>query len=73
MLVQNGTLKVGDVVVAGEAVGKIKAMFDQRQKRVTKAPPSTPVVVMGLSSLLKRRQFQVVPSKRGSYDVVSAS
>ena len=65
MLVQNGTLKVGDVVVAGEAVGKIKAMFDQRQKRVTKAPPSTPVVVMGLSSLPEAGDlFQVVPSEK---------
>jgi translation initiation factor IF-2 len=65
MLVQNGTLKVGDVVVAGEAVGKIKAMFDQRQKRVTKAPPSTPVVVMGLSTLPEAGDlFQVVPSEK---------
>ena len=65
MLVQNGTLKVGDVVVAGEAVGKIKAMFDQRQKRVTKAPPSTPVVVMGLSTLPGAGDlFQVVPSEK---------
>ena len=65
MLVQNGTLKVGDVVVAGEAVGKIRAMFDQRQKRVTKAPPSTPVVVMGLSTLPEAGDlFQVVPSEK---------
>ncbi len=65
MLVQNGTLKVGDVVVAGEAVGKIKAMFDQRQKRVTKALPSTPVVVMGLNTLPEAGDlFQVVPSEK---------
>jgi translation initiation factor IF-2 len=65
MLVQNGTLKVGDVVVAGEAVGKIKAMFDQRQKRVTKASPSTPVVVMGLSTPPEAGDlFQVVPSEK---------
>lgn len=65
MLVQNGTLKVGDVVVAGEAVGKIKAMFDQRQKRVTKALPSTPVVVMGLSTLPEAGDlFQVVPNEK---------
>lgn len=65
MLVQNGTLKVGDVVVAGEAVGKIKAMFDQRQKRVTKAPPSTPVVIMGLGTLPEAGDlFQVVPNEK---------
>jgi len=72
MLVQNGTLKVGDVVVAGEAVGKIKAMFDQRQKRVTKAPPSTPVVVMGLSTLPEAGDlFQVVPSEKEGRIIVA--
>lgn len=51
LLVQNGTLKVGDVIVAGESSGKIKAMFDQRGKRVNKILPSTPVKVMGLNAL----------------------
>ena len=65
LLVQNGTLKVGDVVVAGEATGKIKAMFDQRQKRVSKAGPSTPVLVMGLNALPEAGDlFQVVASDR---------
>ncbi|HZK17635.1 MAG TPA: translation initiation factor IF-2 [Anaerolineaceae bacterium] len=65
LLVQNGTLKVGDVVVAGEAVGKIKAMFDQRQKRVNKASPSTPVLVMGLNTLPEAGDlFQVVSNEK---------
>ncbi|NLE83779.1 MAG: translation initiation factor IF-2 [Chloroflexi bacterium] len=65
LLVQNGTLKVGDVVVAGEATGKIKAMFDQRQKRVSKAGPSTPVLVMGMNALPEAGDlFQVVASDR---------
>ena len=51
LLVQNGTLKLGETVLAGEGYGRIKAMFDQRRQRVKKASPSTPVVVMGLSSL----------------------
>ncbi len=65
LLVQNGTLKVGDVVVAGEGTGKIKAMFDQRNKRVSKAGPSTPVVVMGLNALPEAGDlFQVVDNER---------
>ncbi|MBN1286106.1 MAG: translation initiation factor IF-2 [Anaerolineae bacterium] len=51
LLVQNGTLKVGDVIVAGLACGKIRAMFDERGKRVKQAEPSTPVQVMGLDEV----------------------
>jgi translation initiation factor IF-2 len=51
LLVQNGTLRSGDVVVAGTAIGKIRAMFDEKLKPVKDAPPSTPVQVMGLDSL----------------------
>lgn len=72
MLVQNGTLKVGDIVVAGEAEGKIKAMFDQRQKRVSKALPSTPVVVMGLNTLPEAGDlFQVVASEKEARAMVA--
>ncbi len=49
ILVQRGTLKVGQSVVAGEAFGKVKAMFDDKGERVTKASPATPVEVLGLS------------------------
>ncbi len=48
-LVQNGTLKIGDPVVAGEHSGKVKAMFNERGKRIKQAGPSTPVLVLGLS------------------------
>lgn len=51
LLVQNGTLNVGDVVVAGVAYGRIKAMFDYLGRRVRKATPSTPVSVMGLNDV----------------------
>ena len=72
LLVQNGTLKVGDVVVAGEGTGKIKAMFDQRNKRVSKAAPSTPVVVMGLSVLPEAGDlFQVVENEKEGRSIVS--
>jgi translation initiation factor IF-2 len=49
LLVQNGTLRVGDIVVAGAAYGKIRAMFDENGKNVREALPSTPVQVMGFA------------------------
>jgi translation initiation factor IF-2 len=51
LLVQNGTLKTGDIVVAGGAMGRIRAMFDERGKPIKEAGPSTPALVMGLSDL----------------------
>ena len=49
VLVQNGTLKVGDVILAGTNYGKIKAMFNERNQRVKEAGPATPVLVLGLN------------------------
>ncbi len=49
VLVQNGTLRVGDVILAGTHYGKIKAMFNERNQRVTEAGPATPVLVLGLN------------------------
>lgn len=48
VLVQNGTLRVGDVVLAGTHHGKIRAMFNERGQRVSEAGPATPVLVLGL-------------------------
>ncbi|MBI5929382.1 MAG: translation initiation factor IF-2 [Chloroflexi bacterium] len=48
LLVQNGTLHTGDVVVAGLSYGRVKSLFDERGRKVTEAPPSFPVSVMGL-------------------------
>lgn len=49
VLVQNGTLKVGDVILAGTHYGKIKAMFNERNQRVQEAGPSTPVLILGMN------------------------
>ena len=49
VLVQNGTLRVGDVVLAGTHYGNIKAMFNERNQRVKEAGPSTPVLILGLN------------------------
>ena len=48
VLVQNGTLKIGDMVLAGAHFGKVKAMYNERNQRVTSAGPSTPVLLLGL-------------------------
>ena len=49
ILVQNGTLRVGDMVLAGTTYGKVKAMFDDHNKQVKEAGPSTPVLLLGLN------------------------
>ncbi|MFL6314463.1 MAG: translation initiation factor IF-2 [Terriglobales bacterium] len=51
VLVQNGTLRVGDNFIIGNTFGKVRAMFDDRSKAVDEAPPSTPVEVLGLEGL----------------------
>lgn len=71
LLVQNGTLEVGDVVLAGTAYGRIKAMFDFTGKRVRKATPSTPVSVMGLNDVPHAGEmFEVVESEREARNIV---
>ncbi|MBL7697046.1 MAG: translation initiation factor IF-2 [Chitinophagaceae bacterium] len=49
VLVQNGTLRIGDLVVSGQHFGKVKAMFNERNKRCDVAPPATPVLILGLN------------------------
>lgn len=49
LLVMNGTLSVGDSIVAGTSYGRIKAMYDEKGNQLEKAPPSTPVVILGLN------------------------
>ncbi|KAJ0452859.1 putative protein-synthesizing GTPase [Helianthus annuus] len=62
-IVQNGTLKKGDVIVCGEAFGKVRALFDDAGKRVDVAGPSIPVQVIGLNNVpLAGDEFEVVDS-----------
>lgn len=51
VLVQDGTLKVGDPIIAGSAYGRIRAMMDDKGRRVKQAGPSTPVEILGLSEV----------------------
>ncbi len=64
ILVQTGTLKIGDPVVSGEHSGKIKAMFNERGKKIKEAGPSTPVLVLGLSGAPQAgEKFKVVENE----------
>jgi translation initiation factor IF-2 len=49
LLVQNGTLNIGDVILSGTYTGRVKAMFNERQQRIKTAEPATPVLVLGLN------------------------
>ena len=49
VLVSNGTLHVGDIIIAGTYYGRVKAMFNERNQRVTEAAPAEPVIVLGLN------------------------
>ncbi len=70
-LVQNGTLKVGDSVVAGQVSGKIKAMFDYIGEKIDEAPPSTPVSVMGLDDIPEAGEiFRVAKSTKVAREIV---
>jgi translation initiation factor IF-2 len=65
LLLQNGTIEVGDTILAGKAHGRIKAMFDFRGKPIKKAGPSTPIAVMGLNDVPRAGDiFRVVESEK---------
>ena len=67
VLVQSGTLHIGDAFVAGRYYGKVRAMIDDRGHRVKKAPPSTPVEVLGFTGVPEAGdQFFAVDSERDS-------
>ncbi len=73
LLVQNGTLKVGDIVVAGTAVGRVRAMNDDKGKAIKKAGPSIPVEILGLSEVPDGGDvFYAVEDERKARDVVEA-
>jgi translation initiation factor IF-2 len=67
VLVQNGTLKVGDNIVAGQVYGRIRALLDERDARLQQAGPSTPAVVTGLSGVAEAGDvFQVMQNERSA-------
>ncbi|MEM1119073.1 MAG: translation initiation factor IF-2 [Bacteroidota bacterium] len=71
-LVQTGTLKIGDPVVAGEHSGKIKAMFNERGERIKTAGPATPVLVLGLSGAPQAgEKFRVMDSEQETRQIAA--
>nr|MDP9341640.1 translation initiation factor IF-2 [Actinomycetota bacterium] len=65
VLVQRGTLHVGDAIVVGTVHGKVRAMFDEWGKKVTAAPPSKPVQIVGLAAVPEAGdEFRVVEDER---------
>jgi translation initiation factor IF-2 len=71
LLVQNGTLQAGDIVVAGKAYGRLKAMTDYKGKPIKKAGPAMPVVVLGLNEVPSAGDvFRVVDSEREARAIV---
>ena len=72
MLVQTGTLDIGDSIVAGDHSGKVKAMFNERGKRVKSAGPSTPVLVLGLSGAPQAgERFKEVDTEQEARQIAS--
>jgi translation initiation factor IF-2 len=71
LLVQKGTLNRGDIVVAGSAWGRIKAMFDNAGNQVHKAEPSTPVEALGLNEVARSEDlFMVLPDDHEARSIV---
>ncbi|GEO09708.1 translation initiation factor IF-2 [Segetibacter aerophilus] len=72
LLVQNGTLRQGDIMVSGQHFGKIKAMFNERNQRLTEAPPSTPVLVLGLNGAPQAgEKFRVYQDEAEAKDIAT--
>ena len=72
LIVQNGTLKMGDAIAVGKASGKIKAMFDFMNKQIEAAGPSQPAQILGLHELPKAGDlFQVCESEREARAIVN--
>ncbi|MBP5724167.1 MAG: translation initiation factor IF-2 [Bacteroidales bacterium] len=72
ILISSGTLHVGDVILAGMHSGKIKAMFNEREQRITEAGPSMPVMVLGLDGAPQAGdKIHVMASEREARDIAS--
>ena len=72
LLVQNGTLRQGDIVLAGYAYGKIRAMFNERNQPIKEAKPSEPVLVLGIKGELQAGDnFNVMETEQAAREIIA--
>ena len=72
VLVSNGTLRIGDIILAGTHYGKVKAMFNERNQRITEAGPATPVLILGLNGAPTAGDtFNVMESEQEAREIAS--
>ena len=72
VLVSNGTLRVGDIVVAGTSYGRIKAMFNERNQRIEKAEPAEPAIILGLNGAPTAGDtFHVMDTEQEARDITN--
>ena len=72
VLVSNGTMKIGDVVIAGTSWGRIKAMFNERNQRIEQAGPSEPAIILGLNGApTAGDQFHVLESEQEAREIAN--
>lgn len=72
ILVKNGTLRTGDIILAGTYYGRVKAMFNERNQRLTEAGPSTPVQILGLNGAPQAGdKFNVLTSEQEAKEIAN--
>jgi translation initiation factor IF-2 len=72
ILVQNGTLHIGDLVVSGQHYGRVKAMVNERNKKVDEVPPATPVLILGLNGAPQAgEKFKVYEDESAAKEIAS--
>ena len=72
VLVSNGTLKIGDIVVAGTSYGRIKAMFNERNQRITEAGPADPAIILGLNGApTAGDSFHIMETEQEARDITN--
>ena len=72
VLIQSGTLKVGDVIIAGQYYGHVKAMFNERNQRVTEVGPAQPAIILGLNGAPQAGdKFNVMDSEREARNITN--
>ena len=72
LLLEGGTLKIGDIMLAGQYTGRIKAMYNERNQRIQKVGPAEPVIVLGLNGAPQAGdKFNVMPSEKDAKEIAS--